>query len=107
MDDNSTKLAIVAANGTKIDAMDAKVTDLVSAVADMEADHVANTIKLDLINRIMTGKAVTDKNTGTYTIYDADDTTILLQTNLYEDAAGTIAYRGKGIARRNRMITPP
>jgi hypothetical protein len=46
---------------------------------------------------------ITDPVNGTITLYDDDGTTILLQGSLFEDAAGTQAYRGQGAERRERM----
>ncbi len=48
-------------------------------------------------------KVVTDPAAGTYTVYDADDTTVLYVADLWEDAAGTVAYSGTGAQRRDRL----
>lgn len=41
---------------------------------------------------------------GTITVYDDDNTTPLLAAELFEDAGGTQAYRGKGADRRDRLV---
>jgi hypothetical protein len=51
----------------------------------------------------MRNKAVTDPNTGIMTIFDDDGTTVLFQANIYEDAAAAVAYRGRGMERRERL----
>ncbi len=45
----------------------------------------------------------TDPVTGKITLYDDDDSTVLLQGDLFEDVAATQPYRGQGVERRNRM----
>ena len=48
-------------------------------------------------------RVVTDPVAGTYTVYDTDDTTVLYTADLWEDAAGTVAYSGTGAQRRDRL----
>jgi len=48
-------------------------------------------------------KTVTDPAAGTITIYDTDGTTVLFVADLWQDAAGTIAYTGTGAERRERL----
>ena len=48
-------------------------------------------------------KVITDPAAGTYTVYDTDDTTVLYVADLWEDAAGTVAYSGTGAQRRDRL----
>lgn len=48
-------------------------------------------------------RVVTDPAAGTYTVFDADDTTVLYTADLWEDAAGTVAYSGTGAQRRDRL----
>lgn len=62
------------------------------------------TAKLLLIAKILRNKQVTDPITGLLTIYDDDGSTVLLQGPLWEDAAGTQAYRGQGAERRERLV---
>lgn len=48
-------------------------------------------------------KRVTNPSTGTQTVYDDDDVTVLGSGALYEDVAGTQAYRGQGADRADRL----
>ena len=48
-------------------------------------------------------RVVTDPAAGTFTVYDADDTTVLYVADLWEDADGAIAYSGSGAQRRDRL----
>lgn len=48
-------------------------------------------------------KMITDPVAGTITVYDDDDITVLLQADLYEDAAAVTPYQGSGAERRERM----
>jgi len=55
------------------------------------------------MRKLLMNKTVTDPDTGILTIYDDDDTTPFLSGEIYEDAAGTIPYKGEGIERRERL----
>ena len=57
----------------------------------------------DTIRKVLTNKAVTDPTTSKYTIYDDDDTTVLLEGTIFEDANGTAPYVGQGSERRERL----
>lgn len=48
-------------------------------------------------------KVVTDPAAGTITIYDTDGTTVLYSADLWQNAAGTVAYAGAGAERRERL----
>ena len=39
----------------------------------------------------------------TYTVYAADDTTVLFTADLWQDADGTVPYAGAGADRRDRL----
>lgn len=54
--------------------------------------------------KILTNRTHTDPGTGIMTVYDDDDSSILLQGDLFEDVAATQPYRGQGADRRNRLI---
>jgi len=56
-----------------------------------------------LIQKILRNKTVTDPSNGTITVYDDDGVAELLTANLFEDVAGTQAYRDKGADRRERL----
>jgi hypothetical protein len=55
------------------------------------------------VSRFGRNKFITDPTTGVATLYDDDGTTVLAQGQLYEDAAGTQPYRGRGAERRERL----
>lgn len=55
------------------------------------------------ISSIVGNKMVTDPVTGLCTVYDDDDTTVLWQGNLWEDATEVQQYRGQGAEVRERL----
>ena len=54
--------------------------------------------------RLWTNKMITDPVAGTWTIYADDDVTPMFSGPLYEDAAATQLYRGKGAEHRGANI---
>ena len=56
------------------------------------------------IQKLLRNKMTTDPNTGLITIYDDDDTSVLVQGDLFEDVAGSQPYRGRGAERRDRLV---
>jgi hypothetical protein len=58
---------------------------------------------LALIAKLLKNKQITDPATGKLTVYDDDDTTILVQGDLYENVSGSQQYRGQGAERRDRL----
>jgi hypothetical protein len=54
--------------------------------------------------RLLKNRTVTDPVAGTYTVFADDDTTVLLQGDLWQDAAGTVPYAGAGAERRDRLV---
>ena len=48
-------------------------------------------------------RTVTDPATGKMTIYAEDDTTVLVEADIFEDADGLVAYRGQGAEQRGRF----
>ena len=61
---------------------------------------------VQLVEKIFRNRQITDPASGQLTIYDDDSITPLLEGQLYEDALGTITYRGRGAERRERLETP-
>jgi hypothetical protein len=59
---------------------------------------------LRAVRAILANRVVTDPAAGTYTVYDDDNTTVLLSGDLWQDADGTTAYAGAGAERRDRLI---
>lgn len=66
------------------------------------ADVVAAT-HVELMRKIAVNKQITDPTTGVMTVYDDDDVTPLLEAQMYEDAAETQPYRGRGAEVRERL----
>lgn len=63
-----------------------------------------NELGLDVyqVLQFLKNKLITDPGTGIATLYD-DAGVALLTANLFEDAAGSQAYRGQGAERRERF----
>ena len=74
----------------------AMLTALTAAMATCPDD-------LALALKLLRNKQITNPATGKLTVYDDDGTTVLLQGDLFEDSAGTQAYRGQGAERRERL----
>lgn len=74
----------------------AMLTSLTAALGTCPAD-------LALVLALLRNKQITNPNTGTLTVYADDGVTPLLQGNLFEDAGGTVPYRGQGAERRERL----
>jgi hypothetical protein len=74
-----------------------------SADADANADAGTMGEALRLAQIILRNKTVTDPAAGTITVYDVDGTTVLLEADLFEDAAGVTPYSGSGAERRERL----
>lgn len=65
---------------------------------------VPSDTKLALIEKILRNKVVTDPITSKMYVYDDDGVTILLQGDLFENAAGTLPYANEGADRRERLV---
>lgn len=74
-----------------------------TGVSGLTAEEKAQLAIIDVLRKVMVNRFVTDPNTGILTIYDDDNTTILYQGNIFEDAAAAQAYRGRGMERRDRL----
>jgi len=59
--------------------------------------------RLARIEKFLRNKRITDPVTGRQTVYDDDDSTVLGEGALFEDAAGSQAYRGQGAERAERL----
>jgi hypothetical protein len=64
---------------------------------------VSQDARLTRIEKILRNKLVTDPATGTMRLYDDDGTTLLLEADVFQDAAGTQPYQGQGAERRERL----
>jgi hypothetical protein len=89
-------MTLTAADLAAIDALIlARAADIAAAVwANDDGRFVA---------RFGRNKFITDPSTGIATLYDDDGVTVLAQGQLYEDAAGSVPYRGRGAERRERL----
>jgi hypothetical protein len=59
--------------------------------------------RMSRIEKLLRNKQITDPVTGLQTVYDDDGSTVLMEGDLFEDAAGTQPYRGQGAERRERL----
>lgn len=59
-----------------------------------------------LMRKLMTNRIHTDPSSGKQIIYDDDDSTILVQGDMWKDVAGSIAYDGivGGAERRDKLV---
>lgn len=58
---------------------------------------------LETLRKLLLNRMETNPVTGRMTVYDDDDTTVLVEGDIYEDVAGSQTYRGQGIERRDRL----
>lgn len=65
---------------------------------------VWSTDEARLLYALAHNRVVTDPATGTFTVYDVDDSTVLYQADLWADADGTTPYAGSGAERRDRLV---
>ena len=80
-----------------------QVSLIIGNTAGLIADQIDTTLR-----KILQNKQITDPVTGKLKIYDDDDSTVLLEADIFEDADGGTPY-GSGsqqIERRNRLDTP-
>lgn len=72
-------------------------------LTDADILYIRN--ELDLVRKIMQNRTHTDPNTGKMVVYDDNDSSILVQADLYEDTDGTTPYSDTStrIDRRNRL----
>lgn len=73
-------------------------------VITIDMPETVDSDRLARVEKLLRNKTVTDPDLGTITVYDDDNTTPLLAAELFEDAGGTQAYRGKGADRRDRLV---
>lgn len=57
-----------------------------------------------VLEKLLRNRTVTDPTTGRITVYDDDDVSPLFTADLWEDAAGTKPYEGRGADRRDRLV---
>ena len=122
---SATGLAAIVATGagTSVGAVDVNaVGQIIASTVDAGSTLTAAQVAAEVWGTIASGhgtgtlgealtfaqvalrnKTVTDPAAGTITIYDTDGTTVLFVADLWQDAAGTIAYTGTGAERRERL----
>lgn len=64
---------------------------------------VVSAAHAELMRKIAINKMVTDPATGLMTVFEDDGVTPALTAQLYEDAAATQPYRGRGAEVRERL----
>lgn len=118
--DNATLDTSNAAQLTIQDATHAHLADSVTTsgdswlfVSDAAHAHSADSLtvgsaltdaeKIDLILDILSNRQTIDPLTGVYTLYADDGVTVMKTAAAWEDAAGTIPYRGQGLQRLDAM----
>ena len=74
-----------------------------NSVGATVAVEILDGSQFQVLRKLMQNRMETNPTTGVMTIYDDDDTTVLLQGNIYEDVLATQIYRGRGMERRNRL----
>lgn len=68
-----------------------------------QASGPSDAEKIDLIRKILTNRQRLDPVLGKLIIYD-DEVTVLLSADAFEDSAGSIRYRGRGLERVERLM---
>lgn len=99
------------ANGEQaaIDAANLIDTVVANAIATGTTASISTNVpltdseKIDLILDILSNKQTLSETTGLYTLYADDGTTVLKTAAAWEDVAGTIPYRGRGLARLDEL----
>lgn len=94
--DASTFVSVIIAQDTSASSISVPSSGLTPTESAQLSEIV-------ILQKIMKNKFITDPTTGTLTVFDDDGTTVLLQANIYEDAAASQAYRGRGVERRERL----
>lgn len=100
---NSSNALSVSTGGSSLTStqiVDAMMARDVLAYTDY--DTVGGLLRLLLA--LGRNKVVTDSAAGTIKVYAEDDTTVLVEADLFEDVAGAQAYRGQGADRRDRLL---
>ena len=102
----------VAPFGANANVLDVKVANQVSyqsqnsaglLVTDTSGLTASESAELELILKLFRNRRETDPITGQHRVFDDDDTTILVEGDLFEDVAGTTPYQGNGADRTDRL----
>ncbi len=92
----------VAAMDTTVYALSNNNASLTIEISNLSSSVAATNTDLSLLRKILSNKKITDPNTGIITVYDDDDS-VLFTAAIYEDAAGTVAYKGQGLERQEKL----
>lgn len=79
-------------------------TIIESGVSGLTATESAQLGQIETLRKLMQNRMETDPTTGIMTIYDDDDTTVLLSGSIFEDVLASQIYRGRGMERRDRLV---
>lgn len=78
-------------------------TELWSALLSDFSGDATMGAAIALMLKVARNRQTVSQGTGKLTVYDDDNTTVLLEGNVYRDAAGTTPYSGDGIERRDKL----
>lgn len=78
-------------------------TELWSALLSDFSGDATMGAAIALLLKVARNRQTVSQGTGKLTVYDDDNTTVLLEGNVYRDAAGTTPYSGDGIERRDKL----
>lgn len=110
-----TGIGALAAVVRAIGSMEADITPFTALSPQTLAAAVWNSVAsqfviagtmgdyMKIIEAVLANRVVTDPVAGTYTVYADDDVTVLVQGDLWQNAAGTVPYAGAGAERRDRL----
>lgn len=93
----------LAGTATKSSALTSSGALLAGAPTLAGTATAGEAVSVDLIYKLLANRQELNATTGKFIIYDDDDVTPLLQADAWEDAAGTIAYRGNALRRIDRL----
>lgn len=98
---------VVRCVGANHNLADVKVANQVSLIIGNAAGLIADVTDA-LLRKLLMNRLVTDPSTGKIFLLDDDDTTTILEAEIWEDAAGTVPFDGSSlkILRRDRMAPP-
>ena len=97
---NNNILDVLNPNGVSVIPANSAGLQMVSAGSGLSAPQDE---RLARIEKFLRNKRITDPVAGTQTLFDDDGTTVLVEGDLFEDAAGTQPYRGQGAERAERL----
>jgi len=78
------------------------VQNQVQVISNNSAGLIAGNTQINRIEQLLRNKVTTDPVTGIMTVFD-DSGAVLFTANVFEDAAGSIPYKGLAINRKERF----